>query len=162
MSNSRLLTSRVQSRSLNQVMRRFLPIFAAAAFCLLASDAPVIADQVVTDSVDIMDVDDNDDVVGLPDGTPPPRWYVRSITATFHAKGPLAPPDPVAPPDPCLVFMQQWNNTVDNPNLSPVVRFNRFTRLLVRFEQFGCRVEIDRPVDDSPEVPALEIRPTLE
>jgi len=42
------------------------------------------------------------------------------------------------------------------------VRFARFTRLLTKFEQFSCRVEIDRPVDDSPEVPAIEIRPILE
>jgi len=162
MSNSRLLTSRVQSRTFNQVMRRFLPIFAAAAFGLLASDAPVTADQVVTDTVDIMDVDENDDVVGLPDGTPPPRWYVRSIQGTIHAKGPLVPPDPVVPPDPCHAFIQQWNNNVDNTSQPPQVRFARFTRLLTKFEQFSCRVEIDRPVDDSPEVPAIEIRPILE
>lgn len=109
-----------------------------------------------------MDVDQDSDVVGFPDGNPPPRWYLRNIQATIHAAGPIfVPPDPVVPPDPCNVFRLVWNILVD-VNMPAQARFKLFTRMLQRFEQFGCRVEIDFPSGGATEVDALEIRPTAD
>jgi hypothetical protein len=110
----------------------------------------------VTDEVDIMDVDENADVVGLPDGTPPPIWYVRTVGGTLHSKGPQHPPDPIAPP--CHAFIHQWNQTVDSTQ-SEAWKFARFTKILRKFEQHSCRIEIVRPADDAPEVDAIEITP---
>lgn len=139
-------------------MRKFVPIFAAAAFMVLASDRPVTAQNVVDEDVDILDVDTNSDVVGLPDGLPPPRWYLRSLNGTLHAKGPInLPPDPFQP---CHAFINQWNKVVDDTNHSDIWRFNRFTKILRKFEQHACRVDITRLADDAPEVDALVITPS--
>jgi hypothetical protein len=144
--------------TLAPVMRR-LAVAAVTALLALGLSGNGIASNHKHDTrIIIDDVEPGGGLWGaIDDGNGPMRYWVRN-QATVHLL--IQPPTPVVPTDPCRGFIVQWNNTVTNTHLKRTKKFDRFTRILRRFEQWECPIDVGRLPGPEPGGAAIDIAPS--
>ncbi len=127
-------------------MKKKLLLVLSAAMVMLSFGATVSADTVVFDAVDIIDVQDDGLLIGLPDGAQVLVTYDLLTAAMLPREV-----EDIYPPDPCTPIVKRWNKVIsqDKPESW---RTKQAVHLLRRMGAKGCRVLIEYE-DVQPEPP---------
>lgn len=127
-------------------MKKKLLLVLSAAMVMLTTGLTVVADTVVFDAVDIIDVTDQGILVGYPDGAQVLVDYDLLTTAYLPRDIPEG-----HPPEPCVPIVRRWNRVID-VSKPTWWKEKQFRHLLRRMGAQGCKVLIEYE-DVQPEPP---------
>ncbi len=118
-------------------MKKKLLLILSAALVMMTTGLTVVADTVVFDAVDIVDVTPQGILVGYPDGAQVMVDY-DLLTAVY-----LPQDIPQGhPPEPCRPLVKRWNRVIQR-NRPAWWKAMRFRHLLRRMAKKGCPVLIE-------------------